>query len=215
MFGADIRAIVPQIAMSAGTMIALATREILMGQHSSLGPIDPQIGGLPAHGIIEEFARARGEITQNPVHAALWQPIIAKYSPVLVGEAEKAMAWSSEMVQEWLTTGMFAGDPDAETKAVRIRDELGDHALTKSHQRHISFRRARDLGIIVTPLEDDQELQDAVLSVHHASVQTLSATATVKLVENQLGVTYVTQMANVLVAGPGADSSRHATFGAL
>src|SRR6266545_4330314 len=41
----DIRAVVPQIAMSAGTMVALACNKIMMGKHSSLGPIDPQIQG--------------------------------------------------------------------------------------------------------------------------------------------------------------------------
>lgn len=41
MFGNDIRAIVPQLAMSAGTMIACSCKEIIMGQQSSLGPIDP------------------------------------------------------------------------------------------------------------------------------------------------------------------------------
>ena len=34
----DIRAIVPQLALSAGTMVACASREIIMGKHSSLGP---------------------------------------------------------------------------------------------------------------------------------------------------------------------------------
>ena len=48
MFGNDIRVIVPQIAMSAGTMIASAAREIIMGQHSNIGPIDPQYAGLSA-----------------------------------------------------------------------------------------------------------------------------------------------------------------------
>ncbi|MCI0456868.1 MAG: hypothetical protein L0Z62_07815 [Gemmataceae bacterium] len=33
-----------------------------MGKQSSLGPIDPQYGGLPAHGIVEEFKRAYEEI---------------------------------------------------------------------------------------------------------------------------------------------------------
>lgn len=47
MFGTDVRAIVPQLAMSAGTMIALSCKEVLMGKHSCLGPIDPQIGNLP------------------------------------------------------------------------------------------------------------------------------------------------------------------------
>src|SRR5579875_2518168 len=58
MFRTDIRAIIPQLAMSAGTMIACSCKEIIMGKHSSIGPIDPQIGGRPAHGIIEEFERA-------------------------------------------------------------------------------------------------------------------------------------------------------------
>lgn len=35
MFGTDIRAIVPQLAMSAGTMIALACKSVVMGKHSS------------------------------------------------------------------------------------------------------------------------------------------------------------------------------------
>ncbi len=58
MFDTNIRAIVPQLAMSAGTMIACACREIVMGKHSSLGPIDPQFRGIPAHGVVEEFQRA-------------------------------------------------------------------------------------------------------------------------------------------------------------
>ena len=41
MYGTDIRAFVPHLALSAGTMIACACKEIFMGQHSSLGPIDP------------------------------------------------------------------------------------------------------------------------------------------------------------------------------
>jgi ClpP class serine protease len=46
IFGKDIRAIIPQISISAGTMIALACKEIVMGKQSNLGPIDPQIGGV-------------------------------------------------------------------------------------------------------------------------------------------------------------------------
>jgi len=37
MFDKDIRVIVPQISMSDGTMIALASKEIVMGKHSNLG----------------------------------------------------------------------------------------------------------------------------------------------------------------------------------
>jgi ClpP class serine protease len=55
MFGTDIRAVVPQLAMSGGTMIACACKKIIMGKQSSLGPVDPQLGGVPAHGVVEEF----------------------------------------------------------------------------------------------------------------------------------------------------------------
>jgi membrane-bound ClpP family serine protease len=201
MFGKDIRAIVPQIAMSAGTMIALSCKEIVMGKHSSLGPIDPQIAGLPAHGIIEEFERARKEIQQNQLNIPLWQPIIAKYSPTLVGEAKKAMDWADDMVKAWLKTGMFDGEADAQAKVDKIVKELADHALTKSHARHISFERAKSLGIKVRALEDSDALQDAVLSVHHACIQTLSSTPAFKIIQNQLGVAFIQQAQIGLAAG--------------
>ena len=77
MFKTDIRVIVPQLAMSCGTMIALSAKQIVMGQHSSLGPIDPQLGGISAHGIIEEFQRAKDEIAKDAKTIPLWQVIMA------------------------------------------------------------------------------------------------------------------------------------------
>ena len=50
-FGRDVRVIVPQMAMFAGTMLACSARSILMGKQSCLGPIDPQYGGVPAYNI--------------------------------------------------------------------------------------------------------------------------------------------------------------------
>lgn len=126
MFKIDIRAVVPQLAMSAGTMIACACREIVMGLHSSLGPIDPQMGGLPAHGIVEEFKKAGEDIASNPATAPLWQAIISKYPPTLLGESEKAIKWAQTVVEEWLETGMFKGTKDPKGKASAVVKELGD-----------------------------------------------------------------------------------------
>ncbi len=194
MFGTEIRAFVPQLAMSAGTMIALACGEIVMGAHSSLGPIDPQIAGIPAHGVIEEFNEAAQQIRSDPANIPLWQPIIAKYNPTLVGECQKAIRWSNEVVKDWLMSGMFAGYADADARADRVVRDLGDHALTMSHSRHIAIERVRDLGIKVSALEDDHELQEAVLTVHHACLHTLSGTPTIKLIENQNGQAFVQQV---------------------
>ncbi len=202
MFGTNIRAIVPHAALSAGTMIALAGNEIVMGKHSSLGPIDPQIFGMPAHGIVEEFQRAADEVQKNPARIPLWQPIIAKYHPTLIGEAEKSIKWSAQMVKAWLVNGMFAGDADAATKADRVLQELGDHALTLSHARHISLQKAKDIGLKVVALEDDQWLQDAVLTVHHVFVQTLTATRAIKIIENHNGIAFINTVQLVAQVAP-------------
>ena len=193
MFGTDIRAIVPQLAMSGGTMIACACKEIFMGKQSSLGPIDPHYGGIPAHGIVEEFKRAKKEISEDTSSSsiAVWQPIIAKYNPTLIGECEKAIDWSNEMTREWLQTGMFDSEQNSDDKINNIIKELGDHALTKSHARHLSIERCRDIGLKVRALEEDDRLQDAVLSLHHACMLTFSATHALKIVENHLGIAFI------------------------
>jgi ClpP class serine protease len=49
---AKVRVFVPVYAMSGGTLIALAADEIVLGEFSVLGPIDPQLVGLPAASIV-------------------------------------------------------------------------------------------------------------------------------------------------------------------
>lgn len=199
MFGTDIRAFVPQLAMSAGTMIACAAKEIIMGKHSSLGPIDPQLRGMPAHGIVEEFNRAHAEIRADQSRAFVWQPILAKYTPALIGECEKAIQWSTEMTRDWLLSGMLAGDIGATHLAISIIKELGDHALTKSHARHLSATRCKEIGLKVTLMEDNQKLQEAVLSVHHACILTLAQTGAFKIIENHNGVAMMSVAQHVMV----------------
>jgi membrane-bound ClpP family serine protease len=203
MFGTDIRAIVPQLAMSAGTMIACACKKIIMGKQSSLGPIDPQFGNLPAHGIVEEFKRAVEEVTKDPRRIPIWQPIIARYHPTLIGECEKAIQWSNDMVKEWLVRGMLNAHPQRDNKSAEIVTDLSDHALTKSHARHLSAAKCKAIGLDVEMLEDDAKLQDAVLTVHHACVHTLAATPAFKMIENHKGVAFF-QMAQqqVILQGP-------------
>ena len=54
LFPNNIRAIIPQISMSGGTIIALSCKAIIMGKHSSLGPVDPQLGGAASQSVLEE-----------------------------------------------------------------------------------------------------------------------------------------------------------------
>lgn len=185
MFNNNIRAIVPQISMSAGTMIACACKEIIMGKHSSLGPIDPQFGGIPATGVIEEFNKACEEIKRDPLTTPLWQTIISKYHPTFLGECEKAIVWSKDIVKTWLEKCMFAGE-EQDQMINDIVESLSDHSEMKTHSRHISSQQCKDLGLKIIDLEEDQELQDIVLSIHHAFMHSLSSSSGImKIIENQ------------------------------
>lgn len=120
MFGDNIRALVPQIAMSAGTMIACSCKKILMGKQSNLGPIDPHLNGLPAYGVVNEFKRACKEVKGDPDRISIWQPIIAQYKPAFLGQCENAIKWSNAFVQEQLTAVMFKGNTQAKKIAKSI-----------------------------------------------------------------------------------------------
>ncbi|HDL6651335.1 TPA: S49 family peptidase [Yersinia enterocolitica] len=186
-FGNNIRAIVPMIAMSAGTMLACCSKEIIMGKQSNIGPFDPQMGGLPAHGIIEEFEKAKTEILANPGSLAYWQFNLQKLHPTFIGECEKAIQWATEIVSEWLISGMFEGDADAAQKAAKICSQLNNHSTTYAHARHIHIDKARDIGLKITALEDDQKLQDLVLTIHHSYMHTFGSSTAAKIIENHNG----------------------------
>jgi len=190
MYGNNIRVIVPQISMSAGTMIALASKEIVMGKHSNLGPIDPQMGGLACQAVLNEFKQAKEDIKQNPHSAALWQVIISKYHPTFLGACKQAIEWSEKMVFEWLKNNMCEGD---ENKVKKIVSTFSNHTEQKSHARHISKKECKEIGLNITDLEDNQDFQDAVLTTHHAFMHTFSNTHCVKIIENHNGVAYIEQ----------------------
>lgn len=75
-----LRVIVPVAAMSAASMMAMAADEIIMGAHSQLGPIDPQITifdsdgprSAPAAAIIQQFEEAQADLRDNPNNIAAW-----------------------------------------------------------------------------------------------------------------------------------------------
>ena len=198
-FDGDIRCFVPQMAMSAGTMIACSCKEIWMGKQSSLGPVDPQFGGIPAHGVLEEFKKAYNEIINDPRTIPVWQPVIAKYGPAFLGECEKAVKWSTSLVIEWLGRNMFKDDPEKDAVVERIVKELIDHSVSFAHNRHLSKIKCKEMGLNIKDLESDQKLQDRVLSIHHIYSHTLNSTRAFKIIENNLGIAYIQQAQQVLV----------------
>lgn len=190
-----IRVIIPQNAMSAATMIACAADVIMMGKHSAIGPIDPQITfptgtgtfTAPAQSILDEFEMAKEEVKKDPETAPIWVRRLDKYPPGFLKICENAIALSKEMVANWLSSWMFKDDENKRAKAERIAEWLSDTNLHKTHGRPISIKDATNAGLKVMPLEEDNELQDKVLSVFHASMITHETTNCVKFIENQHG----------------------------
>jgi hypothetical protein len=197
IFGNDIRAIVPQIAMSAGTMIACSCKEILLARHSNLGPIDPHLRGFPAYGVKEEFKRAIREVSKDPSCMPVWQSIINRYGPTFLSQCENAIDWSKVFVEDQLKQVMFEGDSLASKKAKKIVRQLTDYRGNKSHQRDIHYDELAAMGLKVKRIEDDQDFQDVVLTVHHCFMHTLMNTAAFKIIENHVGSAFVKQQVTV------------------
>ncbi len=186
----DLRVFVPLAAMSAATMWALAGNRIVMGKHSQLGPIDPQLvtpqGLVPARAIIDQFERASEECSKDPTRLGAWMPILQQYGSALLELCANAEALARRLVEDWLQRYMFAGRTDAEEAAAKAAGFFADYALHRSHALGIDRDQARAVGVLVDDLEHNPQLQDAVLSVHHASLHTLSGPC-VKLIENHEG----------------------------
>jgi ATP-dependent protease ClpP protease subunit len=187
MFNDDIRAIVPQLAMSAGTMIACCCKVIVMGKQSNLGPIDPHMRGIPAQGVIKEFRRAIREIKKDPATVAIWQPIISQYRPTFLSQCEQAIQWSNAFVESQLIEVMFRGEREANKKAIAIRKFLSDYSKNKTHDRHIHADECKAQGLKIIALEDDPQLQDLVLTIHHCYMHVFMNLPAYKIIENHLG----------------------------
>jgi len=116
---AKVAVYVPVYAMSGGTLIALAADEIVLGEFSVLGPIDPQILGLPAASIVK--ARDSKPIAE-----------VFDLTLVLADVGEKAVAQVKQGAIELLTPRLEQAV--AETIAAKLAGGhwTHDYALTAS-----------------------------------------------------------------------------------
>jgi len=198
-----VRIFVPHAAMSAATMICCAADELVMGGHSFLGPIDPQITldtptgyrAVPAAAILNQFDQAQKEIQEDESQLIHWTPIIRQYGPGLLQECEQAISLSEELSEEWATEYLLSDLDDPQEKASNLANNLTDWDKFKSHNRHLHRGRARELGFEISDLEEDDHLQDIVLSIYHAATLTHDNQGAAKIIETHEG--------NAFIAGSG------------
>ena len=167
-----IEVVVPTYAMSAGTMVALGADQIIMGKHSFLGPIDPQfiLSGnrqISAHSIVSQFETAKKDFEKNPKNMQMWIPILSSLGLGLLEEAKKSLNYSKVMVQDWLTEYMLK-DKD---KAQKVADFFIDVKKHLNHGRPIGLTQIKNelnnYDFKVEALEDNDNLQEAILTTYH------------------------------------------------
>ena len=120
---------VPHYAMSGGTLIALAADEIVMCEHSVLGPIDPQLGDSPAASLIKV-------VEEKPVAK------IDDRTLVLADVGRKAIAQVKQAASELLTRRLSAEQASA------LAEKLTCGAWT--HDYPIWASTAKSLGLSVS-----------------------------------------------------------------
>jgi ClpP class serine protease len=126
---AKVTAFVPHYAMSGGSLIALAADEIVMDPNAVLGPVDPQVGSLPASSILKVLATKRPEDIDDE-------------TVILADVATKARSQVGAFVAEVLAKHL----PKA--KATALATMLSDGRWT--HDFPITVEMAKSLGLPVT-----------------------------------------------------------------
>ena len=114
----------------------------------------------------------------------IWQSIIGRYGPTFLSQCENSIAWSKEFVEDELENVMFEGDPQAKVKSKKIVKRLTDYRGNRTHARHIHFDELKAMGLKVSLIEEDQNLQDLVLTVHHCYMHVMMNTPAFKMIEN-------------------------------
>ncbi len=129
---------VPHYAMSGGTLIALSADEIVMCRHSVLGPIDPQLGGMPAASIVKVAE-------EKPIAEVEDQTLM------LADVGRKAIAQVEAAATRLLAEKM----EEATARALAAKLATG----TWTHDYPISAEEARGLGLPVSLDMPDEILQ--------------------------------------------------------
>lgn len=170
----DVTAIVPNRAMSAGTIFALSADRIMMDHLSCLGPVDPQIQRddklVPALSYLNQFERLNNKAEEGTLTTAE----LALLDKLDLGELyqfEQARELSVELLINWLskykfkdwhrteTRGKVVSEEMKQERAKSIADLLNDTERWHSHGRAIDRKTLREeVNLKIEDLEGDGKL---------------------------------------------------------
>lgn len=170
--------IVPGMAKSAGTLIAMAADEILMEPMSALGPIDAQITWqgkqFSAQALLEGMEKIKQEVVDSKTLNRAYVPILQNMSPGELQNAQNALDFASELVADWLdaykfkewkthsSNGQAVTDAERKQRARDIAQALRDHNRWKTHGRSLKIDDLRQMRLQIVDYSLEPELADAV-----------------------------------------------------
>lgn len=182
----EVNYIIPNYAMSAGTVLAMSGDNIYMDYFSVLGPIDPQVKSrtkgdayVPALGYLAKYDEmvkksARGNL--SPAEIAFF---LQKFDPAELHQFEQARDLSIELLKKWLVQYKFKnwtvtrdrGIPVTlkmrEDRAASIAKTLNDTRKWKSHGRGLSrFVLDKELNLIIEDFGADPVAEERVRSYY-------------------------------------------------
>ena len=149
----DVDFLVPDRAMSAGTVFVMAGNQIYMNYFSCLGPIDPQIERegrfVPAMSYLNQYERFFERAESGELNMAELI-LLNNFDPGELYQFEQARLLSQDLLTNWLSTYKFrdwdthssTGAPvtpeERRERAEEIAKVLGDYKRWRSHGRAIS-----------------------------------------------------------------------------
>jgi|SaaInlStandDraft_4_1057021.scaffolds.fasta_scaffold35500_1 hypothetical protein len=154
--------IVPDSAMSAGTIFCMSGDKIWMEYSSSLGPIDPQVfngkNWVPALGYLDKVDEFIEKSKNNKLTQAEFL-MLKDQDLAMLKSYESARDLTVSLLQEWLVKYKFKnwsshkthdiGAPVTEgerkERAKEVARVLGDNKMWHSHGRSISLQTLKDI----------------------------------------------------------------------
>lgn len=189
----DIAVAIPDVAMSAGTILAMACDSILMDHFSRLGPIDPQVlrngRPVPTRGYLIQYDRLR-KLDQEGKLTSPDAMLLNKLDLAELHDFEQAEQLSITLLRKWLVTYKFKDWTQTNTRkepvtpemrqarAEQIAVQLNDNTRWHSHGRGISRETLEcELNLRIDRLEQNADLAKAMRSYHDCLVDYMQMTS--------------------------------------
>lgn len=120
---------IPRQAKSAATLIALGADEIHMGLLGQLGPIDPQVQGLPALGVSQALETLASLVERHPASAPLFASYLQRAVKIeQIGYYERICASAVQYAERLLSTKKHLPKPAVDI-ARELVHEYKDHGF--------------------------------------------------------------------------------------